>query len=56
MKKLLLGLTAVFALSVAAPAYASDDAAAEKPAKAAKKAKKAPKKDAEKAEKKDAEK
>lgn len=56
MKKLLLGLTAVFALSVVAPAYANDDAAKEKPAKAEKKGKKAPKKAAEKAEKKDAEK
>lgn len=40
MKKTILGLLAVFALSTAAPVYAGDDAAAEKPAKAPKKAKK----------------
>ena len=33
MNKMLLGLTAVFALSVAAPAFASEDKGAEKPAK-----------------------
>jgi hypothetical protein len=36
MNKMLLGLTAVFALSVAAPAFASEEKA-EKPAKAEKK-------------------
>lgn len=36
MNKLLLGLTAVFALSVASPALAEDKPAAEKPAKKAK--------------------
>ena len=38
MNKMLLGLTAVFALSVAAPAFASEDKG-DKPAKAEKKGK-----------------
>lgn len=50
MNKMLLGLTAVFALSVVSPAFASEEKAekAEKPAKAEKKAKKAEKKAEEK--------
>lgn len=43
MKKLLMGLTAVFALTVAVPAFAGDDAPAPAPAKEKKgKSKKAP--------------
>lgn len=50
MKKMLLGLTAVFAMTVAVPAFAAEDAAKdEKPAKAEKKPKKG-KKEEKKAE------
>lgn len=57
MKKMLLGLAAVFALStVAAPAFAGDDAKADAPAKAEKKKGKSKgKAKAEKTEKKGAE-
>jgi hypothetical protein len=37
MKKLMLGLTAVFALSVVTPAFAGEEGKDEKPAKAEKK-------------------
>jgi hypothetical protein len=40
MKKLLLGLTTVFALSAMTPAYAADADKADAPAKSAKKGKK----------------
>ena len=51
MKKMLLGLTAVFAMTVAVPAFAAEEAAKdEKPAKAEKKPKKGAKKDDKKAE------
>ncbi len=47
MNKLLLGLTAVFALSVAVPAYAEDKPAEKKEEKAPKKGGKKEKKEAE---------
>lgn len=53
MNKMLLGLTAVFALSVAAPAFASEDKGAEKPAKEKKAKGKKGEKEGDKEEKKD---